>query len=97
MTIEQPVSRAGASFDIVTNCGTFHGTMAPTTPTGSLRTMTGVPRTPWRTSSHSWAAATWMNVLSIIHGAGDWASWLNEMGEPISSVITAAMSIMRAA
>ena len=40
-TIVQPESSAGASFDIVTNCGTFHGTMAPTTPTGSRRTMTG--------------------------------------------------------
>ncbi len=29
---------AGASFSIVTNSGTFQGTMAAATPTGSLRT-----------------------------------------------------------
>jgi hypothetical protein len=36
-------------------------------------------------------------VLSIIHGAGDCARFENEIGEPISSVITAAMSGMCAA
>jgi hypothetical protein len=46
MTIVQPAINAGASFDIVTNCGTFHGTIAPTTPTGSRRTTTSLPRTP---------------------------------------------------
>ena len=39
----------------------------------------------------------WMKVLSIIHGVGDWASCEKVMGEPISSVMIAAMSIMRAA
>ena len=96
-TIVQPDTSAGASFDMVTNCGTFHGTMAATTPTGSRRTITGEPRTPMRDSSHSSSRPTWMKVLSIIHGAGDWASWEKLMGEPISSVMTAAMSIMRAA
>src|SRR5207302_1106286 len=47
-TIVQPASRAGASFDIVTNCGTFHGTMAPTTPTPSLRTLTSGASRPRR-------------------------------------------------
>src|SRR5207248_5710213 len=51
-TIVHPVTRAGASFDIVVNCGTFHGTIAPTTPTGSRRTMTGAPSEPSRVSSH---------------------------------------------
>ena len=31
----QPVMSAGASFSMVTLCGTFHGTTAATTPTGS--------------------------------------------------------------
>ena len=44
-TMVQPASSAGASFDIVTNCGTFHGTIAATTPTASRRTIT-VPRRP---------------------------------------------------
>ena len=35
ITIEQPEINAGASFDIVTNCGTFHGTIAATTPVPS--------------------------------------------------------------
>ena len=94
ITIEQPASNAGASFDIVTNCGTFHGTIAATTPTASRRTITGLPSTPMRSSSHAQLAATSMKVLSIIHGAGDCASCANEMGEPISSVMIAAMSIM---
>ncbi len=93
----QPDTRAGASFDMVTNWGTFHGTIAATTPTGSLRTMTGEPSTPLRVSSHSQLRPSSRKVLSIIHGAGAWASWLNVMGEPISSVTTWAMSIMRAA
>src|SRR5215216_13644 len=97
MTIVHPAINAGASFDIVTNCGTFHGTIAPTTPTGSRRTTTSLPRTPWRRSSHGYSRAMSRNVLSIIHGAGDCARFENEIGEPISSVITAAMSGMCAA
>src|SRR4029079_8668077 len=96
-TMEQPASSAGASFDMVTNCGTFQGTIAPTTPTPSLRTITSLPSTPCRFSSQSNSLATWMKVVSIIHGAGVWASWENEIGEPISSVMTAAMSIICAA
>ena len=77
MTIVDPDSRAGASLDIVTNCGTFHGTMAPTTPTPSLRTMTGVPSMPVRSSSQSYLAASAMKLLSIIQGAGR----LGQLGE----------------
>src|SRR5919204_42672 len=36
-TIVHPAISAGASFDMMTNCGTFHGTIAPTTPAGSRR------------------------------------------------------------
>ena len=50
-----------------------------------------------RSSSQSRSLATWMKVLSIIHGAGAWASWEKVIGQPISVVITWAMSIMRAA
>ena len=97
MTIVEPESSAGASFDIVTNCGTFHGTIAPTTPTPSERTITGVPSMPVRSSSHGYCCASVMKLLSIIHGAGDWASCEKVIGDPISVVITWAMSIMRAA
>ncbi|CNG90163.1 Uncharacterised protein [Mycobacterium tuberculosis] len=34
-TTVQPAARAGPSFNAATNSGVFHGTMAPTTPTGS--------------------------------------------------------------
>lgn len=50
MTVE-PLSSAGASLAAATNCGTFHGMTAATTPTGSRRTRIG-PRTPWRCSSY---------------------------------------------
>ena len=90
-TIEQPDSSAGASFDIVTNCGTFHGTMPATTPTGSRRTITS-PNTPGRCSSHGYDWAMVMKALSIIQLAGACARFEKLMGEPISSVMTVAMS-----
>ena len=52
MTIVDPDASAGASFSIVTNSGTFHGTIAAATPTGSLRTMAG-PMSPGRSSSNA--------------------------------------------
>ena len=69
--IVQPANNAGASFAIVTNCGTFHGTMPATTPTGSWRTITSVPIMPVRVSSHGNAAAMPLKVLIIIHAAAD--------------------------
>ncbi len=50
MTVD-PVSSAGASLAAATNCGTFHGMTAATTPTGSRRTRIG-PSAPWRCSSY---------------------------------------------
>ena len=70
MMIVHPVNSAGASLAIVTNCGTFHGTMPATTPTGSWRTMTSVPSMPVRVSSQGNCCAMPTNVLSIIHAAG---------------------------
>ena len=97
MTMVEPDSSAGANFDMVTNCGTFQGTIAPTTPTPSERTITGVPSMPVRSSSQGYFLASSMKLFSIIHGAGDCASCEKLIGEPISVVITCAMSIMRAA
>src|SRR5438067_9776390 len=82
-TIVQPVTSAGPSFDIVVNWGTFHGTIAPTTPTGSRRTTTSDPRDPGRVSSHGYSAPTRRNVSSIMSGAGVCASCENPIGEPI--------------
>ncbi len=56
-TMVEPEASAGASFSMVTNSGTFHGTMAPTTPTGSRRTSVG-PSTPWRRSSNAYSRAS---------------------------------------
>ena len=48
--------------------------MAATTPTGSRRTMTSVPSTPGAALlPRVLRPRCWMNVLSIIHGAGDCA------------------------
>ena len=47
----QPAARAGASLVAVSDCGTFHGTIAATTPTGLRRTVTVLARRPSRTSS----------------------------------------------
>src|SRR5690242_2907427 len=50
-TTVQPASSAGASLAAATNCGTFQGTTAATTPTGSRRTRIG-PSTPSLRSSY---------------------------------------------
>ena len=52
---------------------------------------------PVRSSSHGYFCASAMKLLSIIQGAGDCASCEKLIGEPISVVMTCAMSIMRAA
>ena len=74
------------------NCGTFHGGIAATTPTGSCRTITSAPSAPGRVDSHGNSRAIVRNASICIHGAGDCARLLNEIGEPISVVITSAIS-----
>jgi len=39
-TIVHPAARAGASFQVSSSSGEFHGTIAATTPTGSCRVYT---------------------------------------------------------
>src|SRR6478735_1105644 len=77
---------------MIVNCGTFHGGIAATTPTGSRRTTTSVPSTPVRRSSHGNDRAMPRNASICIHGAGDCARFANDVGEPISSVISSAIS-----
>ena len=36
-TIVQPAASAGATFQVISSSGEFHGVIAATTPTGSLR------------------------------------------------------------
>ncbi len=59
--------------------------------------MTSVPRAPGRTSSHGKALAMAMNDSIIIQGAGACARFEKLVGEPISVVITSAISPIRAA
>ena len=51
ITMVQPAASAGPSFSMMVNSGTFHGTIAATTPTPSCRTTQG-PIMPGRTSSN---------------------------------------------
>ena len=91
ITIVQPASSAGISLDMIVNCGTFHGGMAATTPTGSWRTMTS-PSEPARVSSHGKVRAMARNASICIQGAGAWARLEKESGEPISVEMISAMS-----
>ena len=65
-TTVEPDASAGPSFSMVMNSGTFHGTIAPTTPTGSRRTSAG-PSTPWRHSSNAYSRAR-LGVVVEHHG-----------------------------
>lgn len=52
ITTVQPAASAGASLNMVSDCGKFHGTIAATTPIGSRRTtVTPRPLTAVRRSS----------------------------------------------
>ena len=68
-TTVEPDARAGPSFSDVTNSGTFHGTIAPTTPTGSRRTSVG-PRMPGRRSSNGVLTGE-ARVVVEHHGGGE--------------------------
>ena len=56
-TTVQPAASAGASLAEAMKSGTFHGAIAPTTPTGSFVTRTSGLSTPVRTSSKAKLAA----------------------------------------
>jgi len=86
-----------AGLDRMVNCGTFHGGMAATTPTGSWRTTTSAPSAPGRVDSHGNSRAIARNASICIHGAGACASELNEIGEPISVEMIVAISSSLAA
>jgi hypothetical protein len=51
ITTVQPAISAGMSFGMIRNCGTFQGTIAPTTPTGCFDTSDVPPNMPARDSS----------------------------------------------
>ena len=92
----QPASSAGASLAAATNCGTFHGTTAATTPTGSRRTRSG-PSTPSRRSSYVKSRATVIAASHTIIAPSACARTLQEYGEPFCELMTRAISSCRTA
>lgn len=95
-TAEQPASSAGASFAAAVNCGTFHGTTAATTPTGSRRTSSG-PSAPSRRSSYEKPRATVIAASHTIIAASACTMTLDVYGVPFSVLMTRAISSYRAA
>ena len=51
ITTVQPAASSGPSLNIASDCGKFHGTIAPTTPTGLLTMWIVPPSSPGRSSS----------------------------------------------
>lgn len=92
----QPASSAGPSLAAAVNCGTFHGTTAATTPTGSRRTSSG-PRTPPRRSSYTKSRAMVIAASQTIIAPSAWARTDQEYGEPFWALMERAISSYRAA
>ena len=90
-TTVQPAISAGMSFGMIRNCGTFHGTIAPTTPTGARRRCTS-PNRPCRRSTHGNSRAVAMFRCICANAPVAWPSRLKLRGEPISAVIRSAIS-----
>jgi hypothetical protein len=91
-----PASRAGVSLVAISTWGTFQATMAPTTPTGSRRTMKSRYR-PGRCSSHWMARARSIIEAMMSSGAPTWPSREKLSGEPFSELMVRAISSARAA
>lgn len=90
------MSSAGASFAAAVNCGTFHGTMAATTPTGSRRTRS-LPRAPSRVSSYVKLRATLIAESQTIIAASACTMTPEVYGVPFSLLMTRAISSCRTA
>lgn len=78
------------------NCGTFHGTTAATTPTGSRRTSNG-PSAPARRSSYGNSRATVIAASHTIIAASACTMTLDVYGVPFSELMTRAISSYRTA
>lgn len=90
------MSSAGASLAAATNCGTFQGTTAATTPTGSRRTRI-FPSAPSRVSSYVKFFATVIAESHTIIAPRACARTLHEYGEPFSEEMRRAISSCRTA
>lgn len=77
------------------NCGMFHGTIAATTPTGSLRTYTSLPKKPGLVSCQGWRSARSQNARIMKAGRPTWARRAKLIGAPISAVMVSAISARR--
>lgn len=75
----------------------FHGTTAPTTPTGSRSTWMSEPYLPGRASRHGYVCARSQKALIIDHGSATWARCEKLIGAPISEVMSSAISERRRA
>lgn len=78
------------------NWGTFHGTTAATTPTGSRRTSSG-PSAPSRRSSYGKVRATVIAASHTIIAARACTMTLEVYGVPFSELMTRAISSYRTA
>ena len=68
-TTAQPASSAGTSLVTMRNCGMFHGTIAATTPTGSLPDVhVGAEETRSGSRCHACVSARSQNARIIIAG-----------------------------
>ena len=88
---EQPAIKAGMSLGMSRHWGTFHGTIAATTPIGALRRWTS-PSQPWRRSCQGNARPTSSANCIIDSGPVAWPSLEKLVGEPISAVMRSAIS-----
>ncbi len=89
MTV-QPDSSAGTSLSIATDSGAFHGTTAATTPIGT-RVTSALPVFERRTVRHGYCSTSSRLVSINAMAAPDWDATVCVIGQPISSVINAAI------
>ena len=85
-TMVLPVASAWATFTIETSKGKFHGVMAPTTPTGTLRTIREVAAPDMASTTSGNAVSHWKRSISSIGQEMAWASGRAICGPPSHSM-----------
>ena len=94
-TTVHPAINAGIIFGMIRNCGTFQGTIAPTTPTGARRRWTS-PNNPGRRSTHGNSLAAAMLRCIWATAPVPCPNRLKLLGEPISAVMRSAIASVSA-
>ena len=93
-----PVASAWPSLLSVTSSGKFHGTIAPTTPTGSFQIcrVLAVPRrstTSGRSLRHGNSSISLMGYVSApSSGMSSWLAWVVMRGQPTSRISSSRSS-----